>query len=118
VNWRRGAFRVWLVASVLWVAVASWMTYERSIAPRGLAAAQQKCFDARKADRVLGNPFDCFTGGVRFDHLIPLSTVARDYITLAFVPVLVALLSWLIGAWIVAGFRSRAGRPPPPSVQP
>jgi hypothetical protein len=103
-NWRAGMFRVWIVASILWIGAASWAAYEKIAVPRQIAAQQQACADERKANTKLGNPFDCFDGAVMFDDLIPLGPQILRYAAIAIGPPLCILVFWFIGAWVAAGF--------------
>jgi hypothetical protein len=40
-----------------------------------------------------------------FDDLIPLGPLVAKYLLLAVGPILGALLLWVVGTWIIAGFR-------------
>jgi len=48
-NWRRGLFRLWIVASALWIALVTWVEYDGVVRPYQEAAQQQKCFDREVA---------------------------------------------------------------------
>lgn len=120
-NWRRGFIRLWLALSVLWLMGVSWVGYFEVIAPRNKAASEHACFETRKSNRAMGNPFDCFDGNttpapptgfvaerptrdIAFDDLVPLSAYLT-YLMIAFLPVIIVLLlGWAI-AWIIGGFR-------------
>jgi hypothetical protein len=120
-NWRRGLLRLWLVASVAWVIGVSWFGYVNVIVPRNKAASEHACFEVRRSNPKLGNPFDCFEGNttpappagfvpdpprrtIAFDDLIPLSAYS-NYILIAFLPVIAVLILGLAVVWVVAGFR-------------
>ena len=123
-NWRRGLLRLWLIASVFWIIGVSWFGYANVIMPRNKAASENACFEARRLDAALGNPFDCFAGNttpaplagfiadtprrvIAFDDLIPLSAYWH-YIPIAFLPVFVVLILGMATGWIFAGFRRNA----------
>lgn len=98
--------RLWLITSMLWITWVGWIAYEGAVVPRLVAANQNACLEARKANPSLGNPFDCFDGGgMSFADVVPWSTDIISYGALAFTPVLVLLLIGLVIRWIVAGFR-------------
>jgi hypothetical protein len=97
--------RLWLLMSVLWVGAVGWIAYYSAVVPRQAAAAQGACFEARKLDSNLGNPFDCFDGASPFSDLIPWSSDIIKYSTLAFVPVVAMLVLGLSIGWVLAGFR-------------
>jgi hypothetical protein len=109
-NWSRGFLRLWLISSVLWISWVAWFAYEGAMVPRLIAAKQESCLRARKADSSLGNPFDCFHGGMSFADLIPWSTDIINYGALAFSPVVALLFIGLAIKWIAAGFRASKGR--------
>jgi len=106
-NWKLGFFRIWIVASVCWAVFVGWLFYAAVIAPRSLAAAQDACIEARRAEPALGNPFDCFAKGLNFDYVIPIGPFVAKYLALAVGPMVGAFLLWFVGAWIVAGFNDR-----------
>ena len=56
-NWKLGFFRLWIVASACWAAVVGWLFYVAVVAPRSLAAIQDACVEARRAEPALGSPF-------------------------------------------------------------
>ena len=105
-SWRRGLLRLWLLVSVLWIGVVGWIAYYGAVVPRQAAAAQVACFEARKVDSTLGNPFDCFDGASsKFADLVPWSSDIMKYGTWAIAPVFATLLLGLSIAWVLAGFR-------------
>ena len=106
-NWKLGFFRLWIVASAGWAAVVGWLFYVAVVAPRSLAAIQDACVEARRAEPALGSPFDCFAKGMNFDYVLPLGPIVAKYLALAVVPMLAAFLLWFVGAWIMAGFHHR-----------
>jgi hypothetical protein len=101
-SWRRGLLRLWLLGSALWVGVVAWIAYYSVVVPRQAAAT---CFETRKADSTLGNPFDCFDSASPFADLIPWSSDIMKYGTWAFAPVVATLVLGLSIAWVLAGFR-------------
>jgi hypothetical protein len=103
-RWRLGLFRLWLAASVLWVGLATWTTYERVIDPPNRADLEEACFNARQADPALGNPWSCLIDG-HHPALASFSSYAWDYAALAFLPVLFVLAAGVVGVWVAAGFR-------------
>ena len=104
-NWRRGLIRLWLLVSVLWVGFVASIAYYGAVVPRQAAAAQAGCFEARKLDGNLGNPFGCFDDASPFADLIPWSSDLFKYGALAFAPVVTMLVLGLSIGWILAGFR-------------
>jgi hypothetical protein len=106
-NWKLGFFRLWIVASACWAAAVGWLFYTAVVAPRSLAAIQDACVEARRAEPALGSPFDCFAKGMNFDYVIPLGPIVAKYLALAVGPMLAAFLFWFVGEWIVAGFYRR-----------
>ena len=81
--------------------------YADLVAPRSLAAIQDACVEARRAEPALGSPFDCFAKGMNFDYVIPLGPIVAKYFALAIGPMLAAFVLWFVGAWIMAGFYRR-----------
>jgi hypothetical protein len=106
-NWKLGFFRLWIVVSACWAAVVAWLFYAAVVAPRSLAAVQDACVEARRAEPALGSPFDCFAKGMNFDYVLPLGPIVAKYLALAAGPMLAAFLFWFVGAWIVDGFYRR-----------
>jgi hypothetical protein len=106
-NWKLGFFRLWIVASVAWAAVVGGLFYIAVVAPRSLAAIQDACVEARRAEPALGSPFDCFAKGMNFDYVIPLGPIVAKYLALAIGPMIAAFLLWFVAAWIAAGFFQR-----------
>src|SRR5262249_52725058 len=107
-NWKLGFFRIWIVASICWLAFVGFAFYSYEISPRQLAATQAACAEARQANPALGNVFDCFEkGGPLFADLIPLKGVLPTWLVLAFVPLFAVLLLGFAIAWISAGFKRR-----------
>jgi hypothetical protein len=106
-NWRRGLFRLWLAASVLWVFFQGWGLYEDEFVPRQSAASVAKCLQDRKENPTLGNPFDCFDNarGNPFADLIPLGpAMVRKTILIVAPPIALFLLGYSL-LWIGRGFR-------------
>jgi hypothetical protein len=106
-NWRQGMFRLWIVASFLWILPIAWLAYHDISARAHVPSSPQACFEEHKANPALGNPFDCFDD--ENSHLGgPIEPVIAIYAALATGPALATLLLWLIGVWVAAGFN----RPP------
>jgi hypothetical protein len=42
-NWRGGLFRIWIVASLIWIGVVSFVAYQKILLPRLAAAEAQRC---------------------------------------------------------------------------
>lgn len=104
-NWKLGFFRIWIVASICWVSFVGWLFYNATVVSRRITATQQACVDDRRADPSLGNVFDCFDKGIRFDDLTTFGSVVTKYLALAVGPMFGALVLWFVAAWIVAGFN-------------
>ena len=100
-NWRRGLFRLWIAASILWVGAVGWSVYDRVERAR----AESSCATQRIANPALGNTSDCFSGDLTFDHLIPLSGLLSEYALIALGPVVGALVLGMAGIWVVTGFK-------------
>jgi hypothetical protein len=109
-NWKLGFFRLWIVVSACWAVVVGWLFYSAVVAPRSLAAIQDACVEARRAEPALGSPFDCFAKGLNFDYVLPLGPIVAKYIALAVGPMLAAFLFWFVAAWVVAGFYRRRSK--------
>jgi hypothetical protein len=109
-NWRGGMFRIWIVASLIWISFVSFLAYKAIAVPRHIAAQEQRCFDERQADPSLGNPFDCFKHGeFMFADVLPIERGRiLPFIGIAAGPVCAAFALWFVVEWIAAGFR----RPP------
>ena len=96
-NWRRGLFRLWLVASVLWIGTVAWEAY-----------ALDYCLNStiRASD-----PFVCLdhiAWPLNLADLIPIGpSIAREAV-LALGPVVVALALWFAGTWVAGGFTNRS----------
>jgi hypothetical protein len=104
-SWRRGLLRLWLLISAIWIGLVAWIAYYNAVVPRQAAAAYNACFEARKADSTLGNPFGCFDGASPFADLVPWSSDIIKYGTWAFAPVIATLVLGFSIAWVLAGFR-------------
>jgi hypothetical protein len=48
-RWRRGFSRIWLIISIGWIGFVSWVGYQR--------LSQLSCFDTRRANPSMGNPY-------------------------------------------------------------
>jgi len=98
-NWKRGLFRLWLLAATLWVVLPVWLFYEtlerRNLAAKGLDA----CFAARKANPSVGNPFNCF------DDLVPIGPQIAQYVAMALGPPITVFLLGYSLLWVLKGFR-------------
>ena len=103
-NWRRGLFRLWLIVSVCWVILVIATAYTKWWPDWRQHADVMACAEQRKADRSLGNVFDCFDGEPRQLPNSPREALVR-YGLLALVPVSTAFVMGLAGLWVVAGFR-------------
>jgi hypothetical protein len=79
-NWRRGMFRLWLVASVLWIGLMSVAGYARIIVP--------------------------WRNGADF---ISISSDIAQFFAVAFGPVLAVLMIGTMVGWVLSGFRRRPG---------
>ena len=79
-NWKLGFFRIWIVASICWVSFVGWLFYNATVVSRRITATQQACVDDRRADPSLGNVFDCFDKGIRFDDLTTFGSVVAKYL--------------------------------------
>jgi hypothetical protein len=135
VNSRKGAFRLWAVTSIIWSASVGYLAFENLVVPAERVAEyeaqaaydahikklQDACFEKRKDEPELGNPFDCFDGshaslptlsdGYPDDWTPakqPIKWNWRDflpYILDSFAFPLGAIAAWFVGLWIVRGFR-------------
>jgi len=75
-NWQRGLFRLWLVASVIWVALMSLAAYQKVIIPRLNGASSH-----------------------------PIGTDVAHFFGVALGPVVAVLALGMISGWIISGFR-------------
>lgn len=95
IHWGRGAFRVWLVASVLWVGLASFT----ELRPFDSVAAPP--FDPNKPYVVVPTPatnvFDQFDAPVRPSNLAVAETIVG--------PPMLVLIAGLALWWVLLGFR-------------
>ena len=116
-NWRAGMFRIWIVASLIWIAIVSFAAYRAIQVPRHIAAQEQRCFDERQADATLGNPFECFAHGefMFFDVLPVERGRILSYVAIGAVPIGAAFGLWFVVEWIAAGFL-RPRRPKQPAA--
>jgi hypothetical protein len=102
-NWKLGFFRIWLVASVCWVAFVGFAFYSDILVPRQLALKQAACVQAHRANPALGKVSDCLNNGrLLFDDRIPLRSVLPKYLAIAFGPIFAVLLLRFAIAWIMA----------------
>jgi hypothetical protein len=98
-NWKRGFLRLWIAASLLWVAaIVALSIYHQWWIPHN----QDICFDARRKAPTLGNLFDCLDPGVA-----PKITGTVEYAALVIAPIGVAFALGSAGFWIVNGFLRR-----------
>jgi len=109
-NWRGGMFRIWIVASLIWIGFVSVSAYKAIAVPRHIAAQEQRCFDERQTDPSYGNPFECFKHGeFMFSDVLPIERgTIWPYVGIAAVPICAAFALWFVVEWIAAGFL----RPP------
>jgi len=91
-NWRRGLFRLWVIVSVAWVAVA-YILIDPIQAPN-----QAKIAEAMRQN-YSPDQITAYLSGLRRDRLI-------DFGALAMVPPTLILIAGAIGFWVVVGFRS------------
>ena len=104
-NWRRGIFRAWIVASVLWICAVTWIAYARFYNARSSEISEKNCADTRRANPALGNPYDCFvTRPNMFDDLIPFDGWVWMYAPMAFGPPIGAAALCILCGWIASGF--------------
>jgi hypothetical protein len=100
-NWRRGTFRLVVVASICWGGVVAWISYQELVArPAIVAAATDACFSQRTADPLLGNPFGCIDPGSAPVRYLPM-------LELLIIPVGGAFIAWAVMVWAFAGFLPR-----------
>ena len=96
--------RLWFVASICWIGFVGWVGYQR--------LSQLACYDARRADPSLGNPYFCLPdeGFPALDQLFPIQFARTwwQFLAWALVPSALALMAGVVIAWIVLGFRSSA----------
>jgi len=97
-NWRRGTFRLLIVASICWGGVVGWTSYqELLVRPAIVKAATDKCFDQRKTDPSLVNPFDCIDPDLAPAKYWPM-------LELLIMPIAAAFIGWFAMVWAFAGF--------------
>ena len=106
-NWKRGFFRIWIVASVGWAGFVGWLFYNATVVSQRQAAIQSACVEDRRADPSLGNVFDCFEKGIRIDDLTTFGSILTKHLALAVGPMIAALVVWFVAAWILAGFQNQ-----------
>jgi hypothetical protein len=107
-NWRGGMFRIWIVASLVWIGLVSFVAYQKIIVPRLDAAEAQRCAQQRSANHL--NPFDCFDPDSGAKALATPAPLADGFVyaALAIGPICGVFICWFIGEWISVGFmRSR-----------
>jgi hypothetical protein len=101
-TWRRGLLRLWLVGSIGWIGFVSWVGYQR--------LSQLSCFDTRKANPSLGNPYLCLpdAGFPQFDKLFPIQFAQTpwQFVAWALVPIGLGFMAGIVLTWIIAGFRA------------
>jgi hypothetical protein len=114
-NWRRGLFRLWIVASLCWVGLVGWYVYAEENAR---LARVQKFEICRELEKVMGEQRDCTRHLANlFEDIVPDPSpswtsrywLIRPYASWALFPPLGVLIAGILGAWIFAGFR-RDGR--------
>ena len=122
-NWRGGMFRIWIVASLIWIGGVGYFAYKSIAVPRHIAAAEQRCFDDRQTDPSYGNPFECLQHGeLMFSDVLPIERGRiLTFIAVAAAPIGGAVLLWFVIEWIAAGFtrpqrREKPPAPPAPGV--
>src|SRR5262249_52366239 len=106
-NWRKRLFRLWLVLSVLWVAITAWETYRTVIVPRKILIEANACFKAPQNNPTVGKPLAFFPDGalLHFENLISRQTIIREYAVLALVPVFAVLAMGLATGWVLVRFE-------------
>jgi hypothetical protein len=105
-NWKAGLFRLWLIASVCWIAYASWSTYESVVIPREAATARYDDCVAAEKDKPNGSSWNCVDGVLEPGAAEP--SEALSYLRHAgfiFGPPALALGLWYATLWVSAGFR-------------
>ena len=99
-NWRRGTFRLVVIASVLWAAGVGWISYrELVVRPAAVESLTEACFKQRTVNPSLGNPFGCFDPYEEPTRLWP-------FVRLLILPILAAFVARLVMIWAFDGFRS------------
>ena len=110
-NWARGALRVFIVVTVLWVLGFGLAAYDHvwfaNRAQQKQAYEQEICFAGEKAKGKAGNIFNCFddAGQPRFEKASEPPSY-WPYILIALGGPLGMLILWKTGSWLVAGFRT------------
>lgn len=118
-NWKRGAFRLWIAASVCWivlVGVYAWPRVSRDVVVQYTPSAKDKakyqaCIAAER--KRGGHDYMCAidvtipnsginTRPARFSEM---AASAIPYLLAIIAGPLGALAVWFSSAWIVAGFR-------------
>jgi hypothetical protein len=106
-NWRRGAFRVWVVVSTAWILLVGANAYDKIVTPMREARASAACAKEREANPELGKPLDCFEEGQDiFADLVPFAprAVVPHLVAALSVPALLMIV-WFVCGWVGAGFR-------------
>jgi hypothetical protein len=93
-NWRRGLFRLWLVASLCWIAGFSMYTWKQE---PGLSSLQ---FGYEIASSPEEQSEREIVGGLNAE-------LAKRYLAYVLLPPLVTLALGLLGAWVVSSFERR-----------
>jgi hypothetical protein len=106
-NWKLGFFRIWVVACICWAAFVGWLFYNATVVSSRMTATQEACVADRRADPSLGNVFDCFDKGIRFEDLSTFGSLVTKHLALAIGPMIGALVLWFVAVWVVAGFNRR-----------
>ena len=108
-NWKRGLFRLWIIASVFWVGAVGWYTYETVVVPRQKAAWQAECVNSWRATsppppQDASPPSYCGTV-LLFDDLVPVAPQVETWAALSASFPAGTFLVWFAGTWIAAGFK-------------
>jgi hypothetical protein len=107
-NWRAGMFRIWIVASLIWAALVSFVAFQKVVSPRLDAIEMNRCAEQRKASGL--DPFDCFDPDEGAKSLaVPAPMIDLFiYAALAAGPIGATFMLWFVGEWIAVGFRPRS----------
>jgi hypothetical protein len=103
-NWHKGLFRLWVVASGLWITLIGWAAYTDYTDRNTILKMQEDC--ARYYFEHRGSENMCFAPAV---EIIPFDQVAYEHIALAIVP------PALVGLVGLAALRARASSRTPPA---
>jgi hypothetical protein len=93
-NWRRGLFRLWLVASLCWIAGVGVYVWKQE---PGLSSLQ---FGYEIASSPEKQNESEIVGGLN-------AKLAKRYAAYVLLPPLVTLALGLVGAWVVSSFEAK-----------